>query len=90
MSAVDPVLESYRDEITALDAQLIETINRRLETVLALRRHKEENGIAFYDPDREAHLVERLKELNEGPLSSQGVEELAAFVLELVKREASA
>ncbi len=87
MSAVDPVLASYRDEITALDAQLIETINLRLETVLALRRHKEQNGLAFYDPDREAWLVQHLKELNGGPLSPQGVEELAAFVLDLIKRE---
>ena len=87
MSAVDPVLASYRDEITALDRQLIETINRRLETVLALRRHKEQNGLAFYDPDREAWLVQHLKELNGGPLSAAGVEELAAFVLDLIKRE---
>jgi len=90
MSTVDPVLASFREQIDALDAQLVDAVNKRLETVLALRRHKEENGIAFYDPDREAHLVERLKELNEGPLSPQGIEELAAFVLDLVKREASA
>jgi chorismate mutase / prephenate dehydratase len=90
MSTVDPVLTSFREQIDALDAQLVEAVNQRLETVLALRRHKEQNGIDFYDPEREARLVERLKELNEGPLSPQGVQELAAFVLDLIKREASA
>lgn len=83
----DPVLASYRDEITALDLQLLETVNRRLETVLELRRHKEETGLAFLDPDREAWLVAHLKERNGGPLSDRGVEELITLVLELVKRE---
>jgi chorismate mutase len=83
----DPVLASYRDEITGLDVQLVETINKRLETVLELRRHKEETGLAFLDPDREAWLVAHLKELNGGPLSDEGVEELITFVLDLIKRE---
>ena len=84
---LDPVLASYRDEITALDVQLVETINKRLETVLELRRHKEETGLAFLDPDREAWLVAHLKEINDGPLSADGVDELITFVLDLVKRE---
>jgi len=84
---MDPVLASYRDEITSLDVQLVETINKRLETVLELRRHKEQTGLAFVDPDREAWLVAHLKETNGGPLSGEGVEELITFVLELVKRE---
>jgi chorismate mutase len=83
----DPVLESYRDEITSLDLQLIETINKRLETVLELRRHKEETGLAFLDPDREAWLVAHLKQANGGPLSGEGLEELVTFVLDLIKRE---
>jgi chorismate mutase len=87
--STDPVLASFREQITALDSQLLDTFNKRLETVLALRRHKEEHDIAFYDPDREAWLVNHLKELNDGPLSARGVEELAAFVLDLIKREAA-
>jgi chorismate mutase len=83
----DPVLASYRDEITALDVQLLETINKRLETVLELRRHKETTGLAFVDPDREAWLAAHLKERNGGPLSDEGVDQLITFVLELVKRE---
>jgi chorismate mutase len=85
--SMDPVLASYRDEITSLDVQLVETINKRLETVLELRRHKEETGLAFVDPDREAWLVAHLKEGNGGPLSDDGVEELITFVLQLIKQE---
>jgi chorismate mutase len=81
------MIETYRDQITALDEQLLATVNARIEQVAELRRYKEENGIAFLDPARETALVEHLKSLNEGPLSDEGVEELIRFVLDLVKRE---
>jgi chorismate mutase len=84
------VLETYRDQITALDEQLVATVNARLEQVAALRRYKEENGIAFFDPEREAALVEHLKRLNGGPLTDEGVEKLIRFVLDLVKQEVTA
>jgi chorismate mutase len=80
-------VETFREEITALDLQLLETINTRIETVAELRRYKDEHGIAFLDPDRERSLLEQIKAANRGPLSEAGVEELVAFVLDLVKRE---
>jgi chorismate mutase len=84
------VIETYRDQITALDEQLVATVNARIEQVAELRRYKEENGIAFLDPEREVALVAHLKSANEGPLSDEGLEELIRFVLDLVKREVAA
>ncbi len=84
---VDPVVAALRAEITALDVRLLETINARIETVAKLRRHKEQHGIDFLDPDREASLLQELKDVNPGPLSDDGVHELVSFVLDLVKRE---
>jgi chorismate mutase len=83
----DPVVAALRAEITALDVQLVETINRRLETVEQLRVHKEQHGLPFVDPDREAALMRELKSTNAGPLSDDGLHELITFVLDLVKRE---
>jgi chorismate mutase len=83
----DSFMEQSREEIAALDVRLIETINARIRTVADLHRYKEEHGIAFVDPEREAWLVGYLKGVNHGPLSEEGVEELIRFVLELVKRE---
>lgn len=81
------VVETYRDQITALDEQLVATINARIEQVAALRRYKAENGIAFVDPERETALIDHLRRANTGPLSDEGLEELVTFVLDLVKRE---
>jgi chorismate mutase len=80
-------VDALREEITALDLQLLQTINTRIATVAELRRYKEEHGLAFFDPDRERALLQQLKAANRGPLSEEGVEELVAFVLDLVKRE---
>ena len=88
MSATaDQFVNETRDEIAALDVRLVTTINARIRKVAELRRYKDEHGIAFVDPEREAWLVAYLKRVNTGPLTDEGVEELIAFVLDLVKRE---
>jgi chorismate mutase len=86
-AAVDPVVSAFRDEITALDVHLVETMNTRLTTVQLLRAYKQEHDIAFLDPGREAWLVAHLQQRNGGPLSDGAVADLCAFVLDLVKRE---
>jgi chorismate mutase len=86
-TAVDPVVASYRDEITALDVRLVSTINARIKAVKALAQYKEEQGLAFRDPEREAWLLAYLKRVNTGPISDEGLEELLRSVLALVKEE---
>jgi chorismate mutase len=78
---------AYREEITALDLQLLETINARIETVQKLREYKSEHDIPFVDPDRERALLQELKDANAGPLSDAGLESLVTFILQLVKQE---
>jgi chorismate mutase/prephenate dehydratase len=83
----DDVVNSLRAEISAIDRELIALVNRRIEAVARLKRHKDEHGIAFVDPDREAQLVaERVRE-NQGPLSEAGLRAFYAELLALVKRE---
>ena len=83
----DDVVNSLREEITAIDRELVALVNRRIATVARLKRHKDEHGIAFVDPDREARMVaERLRE-NGGPLSEEGLRAFYAELLALTKRE---
>jgi chorismate mutase/prephenate dehydratase len=83
----DDVVNSLRDEITAIDRELVALVNRRIDTVARLKRHKDEHGLAFVDPDREARMVaERVAE-NGGPLSEEGLRAFYAELLALVKRE---
>jgi chorismate mutase/prephenate dehydratase len=83
----DETFERLRAEIAAVDREIFAAVNRRLELVERLKRHKDERGIAFVDPSREAELVaDRLRE-NEGPLSEEGLRAFYAELLALCKRE---
>ena len=66
-------LSELRAEIEALDRQLLATLNRRLELVAAVRRHKDEAGERWIDPERETELLQALVAANGGPLSERGV-----------------
>lgn len=81
------VLERLRAQTAATDAEILELVNRRLELVREIRAHKEANGIAFLDPDQETRLLSRLRELNRGPLSAEGVDRLFGEILALIKGE---
>ena len=83
----DDVVNGLREEITAIDRELVELVNRRIAAVTRLKRHKDEHGIAFVDPDREQRMVaERVSE-NDGPLSEEGLRAFYAELLALTKRE---
>jgi chorismate mutase / prephenate dehydratase len=86
---VDPVLQRLREQVAAADRDILELVNRRLELVREIRLHKEAQGDAFVDPGQEERLLARLRELNGGPLSAEGVERLFRQLLELLKAESA-
>ncbi len=83
----DPVVDQLREQITDTDRALVETINKRLEIVQQLWRYKERHGLPLHDPTREEWMLRYLTRANRGPLSTEGLAELYAHVLELTKRE---
>ena len=83
----DPIVDELRAQISALDREVLDAFNRRLELVARLKRHKDEHGLAFLDPDRERRMLEELRAANGGPLSDEGVAILLAALLELTKHE---
>jgi len=83
-------LSELRAEIESLDRQLLETLNRRLELVAAVRRHKDEAGERWIDPEREAELLQTLVAANRGPLSERGVRAIFSAILDVLKQEVAA
>jgi chorismate mutase len=84
----DPALAGFREQIEAIDREILEAVNRRLEIVAQIREHKARRGLPFFDPERETLLLERLRQANSGALSDAAVEELFTTILALLKREA--
>jgi len=89
MNAGDALFRQLREQITDTDRAIVEAINRRLQLVARLKAYKESRGIDFVDPEREEWLVGFLQRANGGPLSTAGLDEIYAALLDLTKREVS-
>lgn len=83
----DPALQSFREQIAALDRTILHALNARIALVQQLKDHKERMGLAFYDPAQEAKVLADLAQANPGPISTLGLQELYAFLLDWTKRE---
>jgi chorismate mutase len=80
-------IERLRGRLAEVDLAIVEGVNERLRLVAELKRVKDELGIAFLDRDREAFMLEWLRERNSGPLGDEGLRALHAELLALTKRE---
>jgi 3-deoxy-7-phosphoheptulonate synthase / chorismate mutase len=85
--AQDEYVTRVRREISDLDRQLVDLVNKRLKLVAQLKRYKDEHGIGFVDLAREEWMLQYLSRGNRGPLSADGLSELYHELLDLTKRE---
>ncbi len=72
-------LKQYRDQIDAIDSQLLQLINERAKLARAIGGLKEDGVI--YRPEREAQVLRRLQAENTGPLSSEAVSQVFRAVM---------
>ena len=74
MTDSDARLDTIRREIDALDADLLELLNRRARAVLQVAEVKgRRDEPRYYRPERESSLLRRLVARNEGPLPDADV-----------------
>jgi chorismate mutase len=85
----DAFVAEIRDEINALDREILAAINRRLELVTQLHAYKTERGYPLVDRGREEALLAGLAAENPGPLSEAGLRELYGLLLAVLTREAA-
>ncbi|HZQ83042.1 MAG TPA: chorismate mutase [Gaiellaceae bacterium] len=83
----DPVIDDFRTQIDEVDRAILAAVNRRLELVAALKRHKDEHGVDFVDTAREEQLLAAREQDNTGPLSRDGLRSFYTALLALCKRE---
>ncbi len=66
-------LAACRTKIDALDRQLLQLMNERQRITLDVVRAKRESGLPVFDSGREDALLQKLSEINPGPMSSDGI-----------------
>ncbi len=76
MSKVQPELRglpALREQIDALDSELLALLNRRAALALEVGELKKREGTVVFRPEREAQVIDGLKTRNAGPLRAENV-----------------
>lgn len=55
------MLEKQRAEIDAIDREIVELFERRMQVVVDVARIKKENGIAILDASREKEVIAKVQ-----------------------------
>ncbi|ASK34473.1 prephenate dehydratase [Alloalcanivorax mobilis] len=78
-------LDKLREQIDALDQQLQDLINRRAELAhqVAEVKYAEDPTPVFYRPEREAQVLRRIKERNQGPVGGEDMARLFREVMSI-------
>ena len=69
-------IEHWRKEIDDIDAELLRLLNMRVRLALKVGALKQAADLPFCDPDRERTVLQRLHEINSGPLDERAVDKV--------------
>ncbi len=78
-------LEKLREEIEEIDKKILELINKRALLALEIGKIKKENHLTLFDPLREKEILEKLKEINNGPLSYPAIANIFKDIISYIR-----
>jgi chorismate mutase len=81
-------IERWRDEIDAIDAELLSLLNRRAGVALEVGRRKQGAGLPLRDAKREREILARARGMTHGPLGPAAIERLFRAILAESRRVA--
>ncbi len=87
-NAIDEI-QKHREQIDAIDRDLVALLNRRAGHSLVIRGLKPDAGMGLYDPKREEEIFERITDYNEGPLYNENLREIYETILKVMKETPS-
>jgi len=66
-------IKNCRKKIDAIDNQIVKLLNDRAQISLVIGQEKARQRKAVYAPDREKEVLDRIRQLNQGPMKDDGV-----------------
>lgn len=79
-------IEDWRRMIDEIDAQLVELLNRRSRCAIEIGKLKRARNLPIYSPERERHVLERVRRLNRGPLDDEALQRLFERIMDESRR----
>lgn len=72
----DSELQQLRGEIDVINMKILELLNERARIASDIGKVQQRMGTRFYDPQREAEMLQRLEQANNGPFSNETIKAL--------------
>ena len=82
-------IQKHRDQIDAIDRELVALLNKRAGHSLVIRGLKPGANMGLYDALREEEIFEKIEALNEGPLYNEYLREIYSTILKVSKETPS-
>ena len=79
-------IEHWRKEIDEVDVELLRLLNVRARLALKVGALKKAASLPIVDPDRERSVLQRLRDLNNGPLDQRAVDKVFRRIIRESKR----
>ena len=79
-------LEDWRKEIDVLDRELLTLLNRRAECAIEIGTIKQAIEQPIFVPEREMSILNRILELNKGPLDAEAVRRIFQQIIDESRR----
>lgn len=79
-------LNIIREEIDAVDQQIVELIEKRMDLAMEVAKYKASTGKPIYDRERELQKLEKLGSLASTEFNAKGVQELFLQIMSVSRR----
>jgi chorismate mutase len=79
-------IDHWRKEIDDIDAELLRLLNMRARLALKVGALKQASNLPFCDPIRERLVLQRLREINCGPLDQRAVDKVFRRIIRESRR----
>lgn len=74
-------IDAWRTQIDAIDEQLLQLFNQRAHCAIEIGLLKRQMGVPIDVPQREAAIIDRMTDANDGPLDAEAVRRLFEAVI---------
>ena len=79
-------IEHWRREIDDIDAELLRLLNMRARLALKVGALKQAADLPCCDPERERNVLQRLQDINDGPLDKRAVNKVFRRIIHESRR----
>ena len=78
-------VRELRERVDEVDRGLIRALNERAAIVQELTRIKHEAGVPIFDPKREEEILQKVTEINDGPIYDSSMREIFELILHRIR-----